>query len=312
MMIFLTGDNHYAIKTEIDRLKGSFIKDHGDAGLEQYSAEDLPLDRLADLTSGGSLFSDKRLLIIRDIGANKELAEQIAQKANEIDSSTTLVLSQAQPDKRTRWYKELQPFAKNLMNLRGPALSRWLIEESDRRGGGLSAVNAAYLIKRVGEDQWRLASELDKLLMHDSQIDTELIDQLVEPASDETIFQLIDLVVGGKVEPALKLYQRLRLGEIDPHQFLGTMAWQLNALFVVKTARTKPAGQIASTAGLSPFVVDRLKPLASQLRMVQIRDMMGLVLEADFDMKQTGIDADQRARLLIAQMGELISSPPPS
>lgn len=307
MITFLTGDNDYAIKAEIDHLKDEFIKMHGSDGLEQYAAKELELNKLPDLISGGSLFSALRLVIVRDIGENKELAEAIAERAKDVDDSTTLVLSQVLPDKRTRWYNALKTQAKTLAQLRGSGLVRWLVDEANNRKSDLMLADARYLITLVGEDQWRLSSELDKLLNSGQTIDQKLIDKLVEPSQEETIFQLTDLVVKGQVEPALALYRRLRLSEIDPHQFIGTLSWQLNALLVVKTNQGQSSSALASKSGLSPFVIDRLKPLARRLTAKQLKESMRLALEADFEMKQTGSDPDQRAKLLIGQLGQVIS-----
>lgn len=307
MITFLTGDNDFAIKAEIDRLKDEFIKANTADGLEQYTAKELELNRVADLISGGSLFSAKRLVIVRDIGDNKELAEALAEQVGRVDDSTTLVISQLKPDKRTRWFGILKAHAKILQSQTGNALVRWLVDSAKSRGLKLSESDARHLITLVGEDQWRLASELDKLASTGQPVSAKLMDELVEPSSEETIFQLIDMVVRGEVEPAIELYDKLRLSEIDPHQFIGTLAWQFNALVVIKTSKDKPSGQIAGASGLSPFVIDRIKPVARKLSAAQLRGSMKLVLEADFEMKHTGIDADQRAKLLIGQLGQAIS-----
>lgn len=307
MIIFLTGENDYAIKSSVDQLRGEFVKTNGVDGLEQYDAVELEINRLPDLISGGSLFSEKRLIIVRDIGANKDLAESIAAQAGSVDETTTLVLTQAQPDKRTRWYKTLQPHAKNLANPRGAQLLDWLMDEAKQRNMKLDRATAKHLITVVGENQWRLSGELDKLNAAGQAISVESIDRLVEPASEETIFQLIDRTVDGRAGEALVMYERLRLGEIDPHQFIGTLSWQLDALSVVKTNQDKPTGQLASASGLSPFVIDRLKTLTRRLTLGQIKNMMNMTLNADYDMKQTGIDVDQRAKLLIAQLGQITS-----
>lgn len=307
MIVFVTGDNDFAIKAEVDRLKDEFIKQNGDVGLEQYDAKELEINRLSDLISGSSLFSSKRLIIIRDIGDNKDLSEALAERADKIDDATDLILVQPKPDKRTRWFNSLKKYANTKTALSGPALLEWLVQTAKARGVELSDSDARYLITLVGEDQWRLSSEVDKLAGTSQPVNKQLMDKLIEPSSEENIFQLVDLVVKGEVGPATELYDKLRLADVDPHQFIGTLGWQLNALVVIKTNPSKTSGQIASSSGLSPYVVDRVRPLANKVSPDDLRDVMKLVLDADFDMKQTGIDADQRAKLLIAQLGQTIS-----
>lgn len=310
MMVFLSGDNDHAIRSELEQIKEKFIKEHGAGRVERYEGEELSVDRLPDLMRGGSLFGAQRLVIIHGARDNKELVEYLAENAGSVDEETTLVLVEPKADKRTSWFKKLAklPGAKLTYQLKGAPLLHWLLSEAKRRGAQLDASIASFLIQRVGEDQWRLSTELDKLLLAGPKIGREQIEELVEPSPSQSVFDLLEDILQGRVHEAYELYDRLRLSEIEPQQFISLLAWQVNAMLIVKSAGARPPSEISAKSGLSPYVVGKSLALVRKLKFADMAKLVDLVIEADSDSKKTGADADRRVKLLIGQINELISS----
>lgn len=308
MLVFLSGDNDYAIRSELDKLKADFLKDNTATAVEQYQGEELTLEQLPDLLRGGSLFNARRLVVVQGASANKELIETLADQAKDVAEETQLVVFEPSADKRTSWYKKLSriPGAKILSALSRGQLLNWLQAETKGRGGSISAKTADFLIERVGEDQWRLSSELDKLLVIDPEITEEQIKAVVEPSPRQTVFDLVEDIFAGRVEAALKLYDRLRASETQPHQFIGLLSWQINAMLIVKSAGQRSVSEIASVSGLSPFVIGKSQRLVRQLTLKDLAKIIDLTISADKEIKQTASDADRRVKLLIAQIGETV------
>lgn len=308
-VILLSGDNDYAIRAELDKMKADFINDNAATAIEQYQGEELTLEQLPDLLRGGSLFSARRLVIIQGASANKDVIEALADQAKEVADDTHLVVVEPHADKRTSWYKKLSrsPGAKIPSVLSRGQLLNWLQAETKQRGGSITAKTADFLIERVGEDQWRLSTELDKLLVLDPEISQAQIEAVVEPSPRQTVFDLVEEIFRGNVEAALKLYERLRASETQPHQFIGLLSWQINAMLIVKSAGRLSVSEIASTSGLSPFVITKSQRLVRQLTLKDLAKIIDLTISADKTIKQTASDADRRVKLLIAQIAQVIS-----
>lgn len=65
MIHFFVGENTYAIATAVSELTASF-----DGEVIKVDGSDISLGDLPSLLMGTTLFSDKRLVVIRDVSSN--------------------------------------------------------------------------------------------------------------------------------------------------------------------------------------------------------------------------------------------------
>jgi DNA polymerase-3 subunit delta len=310
MIILFTGPNGYEIQQELNRLKHDFIDKHDANGLEKHNATDLEPNQLSDLLRGGSLFSSFRFIVIEDISLNKELAEALVSQLKNVPAEITLILIDQKPDKRTGWYKQIQKLGdvriKN--ELSSYEINRWVHDYVKQHAGTIKQSDMTFLIERVGYNQRLLSSELDKLLIKDKTISTESIESLVEPNPRESIFQLLDAVVRGDTKLAHRLYVELRQKDVDAFQFVSMLAWQLHNMLLVKTNIGISKLDLAQQASISPYVIDKTHALVKKISLKQIKQSIELVVEADFQIKQTHVDVDRRAMLLIDKITRSIIS----
>jgi len=305
MITLLMGDNGWAIKQALDKLRREFIKNHGTNGLEQIEAGDLDPNQLASLLQNSTLFSVERMVILRDVDDNKAIVEALPGYLENLAETVHLVIIAAKPDKRTRWYRQSSRIGsvKLFDELNEPALNRWAITRAKELGVQLQPEAARLLISRIGLNQWQVDSELAKLAAYDLNITKRTIELLVEPSPRDSVFDLLDTVVKGQTGRAHEIYDQLRLKDIDAHQFIGMLSWQIHNLLIVKANTKTSPGRLASQAGLAPFVINKTRNLASGLSLVQIKNLIKLTIRADLDIKQTRADVDQRVKLLIDQIG---------
>lgn len=304
MIRLLYGENGFALKQTLDQLKQQFISDNSDSGLEQIEATNIDAKQLESLLGNASLFSQRRMIVLRDVDENKEVADKLPELLDKLHSDIDLVLVAAKPDKRTRWYKSTTRLgqAEAMDELREPQLVDWAITRAKQLDAKLDRMAAKLLVEKVGLNQWQVASELNKLATYSSDITQENIDKLVDQSVRDSVFDLLDAVIRGQSRRAQDLYDQLRLRDIDGHQFVGLMAWQLHNLLVVKTNFKLPVSRLAAQAGLAPFVVDKTRRLTTGLSLQQMKKMVELTIEADGAIKKTRADVDQRIKLLIDQI----------
>ena len=97
MIRIFTGDDRVKAGQEIVKLLG---EDH-----ETIEGADLTTNDLPNIFKGVSLFEDKRRILIRDLLANKQVADRITDY---LDTPHSIILQELKLDKRSALYKALK------------------------------------------------------------------------------------------------------------------------------------------------------------------------------------------------------------
>ena len=291
MIILLTGSNDFGLRQACDTLVAEALSKHGVHSIERIDGESFDAARLPDLVQGTSLFASERLVMVRDPSKNKSLWEAIGDSAEKVSSEVTLALIDSSPDKRTRTYKQLQKHGtvRDFPELNEVELTKWLVTAAKAEGATLDSRTATYLVRQAGTDQWKLWSELQKLIAADPVITRETIDRLIEPSPQASVFDLLDSALQGNNARAMELLGKLKASE-DPYKLFGLLVSQVHTLAVVATAQGKSPDMVAKEAGIHPFVVRKMQPLARSLNYAQLQGIITSVAKADMQMKSTGAD----------------------
>jgi DNA polymerase-3 subunit delta len=281
----LYGPNGYAIKSDVAARVAKFLNEHGSHGLERYDGLEVDDRALPEILQGASLFSAERLVIMGDADKNKPLWNALADWIEKIPAEVHVILTSGQPDKRTKTFKALQKHGevKEYALLKRPELIKWVMERSN---GKVDRSLAGELVDRVGDDQFRLASELDKLLLHD-KVTKDLIADLVEPTPQHSVFELIDAVVNRKQQSAEQLINELRLGE-DPYMFFGMLSKQIHMMAALVSGAN--SGQVTKEFGAHPFVVQKLSSASRSLKWSEVKTIIDTLSKLDEELKTTGIE----------------------
>ncbi|HXE10247.1 MAG TPA: DNA polymerase III subunit delta [Verrucomicrobiae bacterium] len=295
MVITLTGDNTFALYQEFRRLIDGYVAAHGDLGLERLDGDGLTPARIQEALTSPPMLTDKKLVVLREPGTNKQITEQIEQLFSDISESTDVIIVEPKFDKRLTYYKFLkkQSDFREFPMLDPAGLARWLTAVAKERGGSIGAGDARYLVERVGTDQQLLNNELEKLLLYDSAVTHRTIDLLTDATPQSTIFQLLEAAFAGRTKGALRLYAEQRALNVEPPQIIAMFAWQLHVLAVVKTAGDRGADAIAREAKLNPFVVRKTQALARDLSLARLKTLIDELVSIDVRIKRTNTDPDE-------------------
>ena len=286
MITLLTGPNTFAIAEAIRQRIGTF-----DGEVEKLDAAELEPRNLPDLFTGATLFSPNRLIVLRGASANKTVWSALEQWVDRVPEETEILLVETSPDKRTKTYKLLQKHAtiKEFSDLSEAELASWLQVHARTIGVEVQPDALRYLISYVGRDQWRLHSELDKLLLAEKPLTRELIQDIAEPYPEATAFELLDGVFSGSDRRVQELLSLLRERE-DPYQFFGLLSSQVLALFAITSSGSRRPDEIARDMALHPFVVRKLMSVADKLGKKSIERLIDQLAHADERIKTTGVD----------------------
>jgi DNA polymerase-3 subunit delta len=287
MISLIVGENSFENERMLSRIIAEF-----DGEEERIDGETLELKQLPDLLMGVSLFASRRLVIIKNLSVNKTLWNELERWINRISDDIWLVLVESKPDKRSKTFRLLQKTAQvhesklwTERNVR--EVEQWVVNEASKIGFLLNKKSAQKLVAWVGVDQWRLWQALQKLSVFDV-VTPEIIEEVIEPNETENAFQLFEAALRNDEQKVIHMLRVLRKTE-DPYRLFGLLSGQAFQLMTLAVA-TVPEAMVASDLGVHPFVISKLQFFAKRLKKSEAGEIIRIFVEADRDMKGSGID----------------------
>ncbi len=286
MITLITGENAFEVYQAVHALMDEFVGE-----VMQVDGSELELRGLPDLLMGTSLFSTKRLIIIRDLSASKTLWANFVEWLPRVSDDVHLVLVEPKPDKRTLTYKELKKDAKVVDypawgEQDNAKAERWVEDEALRQGISMDKKSIQLIVRRVGTDQWQLFHALEKLAVLE-EINVTVIEQVIDAQPSENVFTLFEMALRGEGTKVIEIVRTLQLSE-EPYRLFALLSGQAFQLAVIFSA--SPADSITKDFGISPFVVSKLANVARHQTKASIRKIIMAFAKADDDMKVSKAD----------------------
>lgn len=290
MIQLIIGNSAYRAEQETARIVSA-----ASATPERLDPDDLDANMLADIMRGASLFSEKRVVVIRGLSERKDLWEKVGEWAPTMSDDTTLVLIEAKPDRRTKAYKSL---AKQATIVQAPSWTErehglaeeWLRKLARERGVKLSPAQVVDMVARVRVpaergmtiDQFQLAHAIDALSLLDEVTD-EAIATVLPTAISDVLFDLVSYAADRDATRVNAALSDLRLSE-DPYRVFSVLAAEWSRLVAVAVA-DGPSESIATELGVHPFIARKLQGVARQFTRQQLHSLTVLASDIDAGMK---------------------------
>ncbi|MCA9335088.1 DNA polymerase III subunit delta [Candidatus Saccharibacteria bacterium] len=287
MITLLLGDNSFEISRALGDIESGF-----DGVAEKVDAESVSLAQLPDLLQGGTLFADKRLVIIRYLSENKDVWDIFGDWLYRVHDDVSLVLVETKIDKRTKTYKDIKKLAdirefKNWGDRDIFIAEKWVADEAKKQGLDLEKKHVNQLVARVGLDQWQLYYSLQKLAALDD-VDSEVINEVIEENPAENVFNLFDAALRSDVRKIHSMINILQRSQ-DPYLTFGLLSGQVYQLAAL-SAGDKSSTDIAGDLGVHPYGLSKLAPHAKKMARSDMRKIVTFFVDADMNMKLTSVD----------------------
>ena len=286
MIYVFFGENEFSKRQKVDEVLGDRIARRRDG-------EELTIGDLRELLTGQTLFGGEEPIIITDLSQNSDVWAVFPEIAGLADE--TVILLETKLDKRTKTYKNLAKNATvqecaSLGERQRPELVKWAIDRTKERGTKLTKKQIETLIDRLGYDQLRLDNLFAQLSLLDEVTD-DLIDQFVPLAKSESVFELLDATIRSDVSSIHRIisYLEMTSGDDGAYQTIGLLASQaMNLLALVLS--DIDTQKVAQDFGVHPYALRQLSPLARQLDKIAALRICRILLQADMQMKTTGVE----------------------
>jgi len=276
---YFIGENSFEIDTAVRALVDSFS-----GTVQRVDGSELLLRDIPDLLMSATLFADRRLIIVKDLSLNKTVWPVFPDWLERLSDDVELVLIDAKPDKRTATYRALKDAVREFpaWTERDTAKAEtWLLKAGE--GLGLDKKTVHHLVQRVGVDQWRLSSALEKLRLVDT-VNLDVIDDVIDSSPSENVFNVFETALKGDAKRLRQMVLTLEL-TADPYQLFALLSSQVFQLAAIHAA--EPNDAPARDFAIHPFVVSKLSSYARALTARDIRLIIKAFADSDADMKRS-------------------------
>jgi len=311
MTLFFYGSNAYALRQQLTTMVEAYRRKAGsDFGLERIDGTSVSVRELSANLAAVPFLATSRLVIVEGAAGNKSAADKLAGVLAGVPESTVAVFVERQPDQRTVGFKALLKADKvvKFEPVTGPRLSVWVKAEAARLGGEIDAAAVRELIDTAGEDQWRLAEEINKLVNFAPKVTAQSVRELVAASVERSIFDLVEAMTAGRTGPALGLYRDL-LSQRESEMYVLTMIqWQLRNLLLASSAPDgmSPA-ELAKEAGLSPYVVGKAMTAAGRMDEARLASAYVAAADCEYDIKTGRMRAEAAVEQLIYRVASEVA-----
>ena len=191
---------------------------------------------------------------------------------------------------------------------KGGQLDGWLRARAKEWQAEITPEACHLLVESVGENTRLLASEIDKLSAYvgaGGKIGVAEVRLLTPIERQLVIFALTDAIARRDRSRALALLHEFLDNGQSEFGIIGLIASQTRALMQVKTLAEMGmrSAQIAQTAGMAPFVVEKNLPLARQFTFAQLEAAHRALLEIDTALKRSRMTAAMALDLFVVSFG---------
>lgn len=286
---FLYGEENYLKKQYKERLTRALIPEGDTMNYAYYEGKGINVGEIIDLAETMPFLGERRLIVIENSGFFKNASPELAEYMKNLPETTYFIFVETELDKRGKLFKAVKDKGRivELAKQDEQTLVRWILGNVKREGKKTTEPAVRYLITKCGTDMENLYREMEKLFCYTldkESIEIADIEEICTTQITNRIFDMVNAVAEKKQKKALDYYYDLLALKEPPMRILYLLARQFRLLMEVKelTANGCDKKEIASKAGLHPFVVGKYQEQARAFSGKMLRE----ILEESVDIEE--------------------------
>jgi DNA polymerase III subunit delta len=298
---FLFGEETYWIDAAVRAFREALVNaETRDFNYDLLQAEETDGESVLRIAASFPLMAERRLVVVKSIQKfSPNDKKRILGYVQAPLSSTCLVLTSAEADRRQSFYAELTALAAAVecKPLYENQAVEWVEKAVRLRNRRIQPEAAALLVQQTGTGLWTLSHEIEKLITFAGEkTDLELSD--VEAVTGFSrrfnTWDFADAVAGRDLDRALAVLRKL-LQERSSGPAL-IMDLHRRVLLLTRVRALLPerggAGAVASALKLKPYFAELYARQARQFTLPELRAANRTLLEADVHIKTGRLDAE--------------------
>lgn len=320
MIIFLYGPDSFRARRFLKEMKEKFIRevDASENSLDIIDGQNIDLKLITEKINTGSLFAQKRMLIIENIFNNKKnsIFKELANYLPKLEDRDDLIIIlkddkiedknlNAETKKLFNFLKK-QKFSQEFKNLSPAGLNNFIKKEAESYQKKISQEVANKLIQQTGGDLWIITQNIKKAALSSNKelIDLETISFYLTDKFTENIFALTDAISNKNKALAVQILEEQYAAGISEEYLIIMLARQFKILLRIKEASTTQTSpdKIATTLKLHPFVVKKGIGQIKNFSITQLKSYFNKIIEFDKKNKSGQGNIKTELMLLIADI----------
>ncbi len=290
------GDEIYIKEIYIEKIR-ELVPDGGFADFNHITIDekDLTFDAIDDALESFPMFSEKKLVIVKNSGIfskpKEEVKEFWASRLKNIPDYVTVLFDETSIDKRSSLYKQIDKLGLSVEfeYLSETDMIAWLEREARNHKKIISKDNARYMVNICDNGLSYVKNELDKLInFSDTEITLTDIDRIVAKSLSIKVFDLTDAIMLKDADKAISIADDLKTVKESAFKILyllsSTFDKMLHSKLMLKEGNTY--NEIAEKTGLRPFLVRKYLDGAKKFSEDYLTDRIIRVAEIDLSIKE--------------------------
>lgn len=301
----LFGEEDYLKNQYKNRLRKAILSEEDTMNFSSFEGRTTDVRKLIDQAETLPFFAEHRMILIEDSGFFKNASPELAEYIPQIPAETILVFVEKDVDKRGKLYKAVQKRGRavELGRQDEKTLQSWVLGMLKKEKRAITRDALTLFLEKAGNDMENIANELEKLLTYTygkEAVEYSDVEDICTVTTESRVFEMIRAVAEKKQKEALDLYYDLLSLKEPPMRILFLIARQFNQMMQIKDLRERGYGasEIASKAGIAPFIVKKSLAQASHFEMDELCRAVKDCVEAEEAVK-TGRLGDSLAVELV-------------
>jgi DNA polymerase-3 subunit delta len=291
----LFGEEYFLVEKIINRIKDQFLL-KAEAELNyfvRYVSEE-GVDAVITLTSGMGLFSEKKLVVLKEVesirqGNLERLSKIFLKKLDNICLILHAQVSNLNQSKLKHFEEKVTTV--NLLPLQAEQLRQFVSDEFKRYGKEITSKGIELLVFLVGNQMSDLmgqANNISQYYADRKQIDSEEVEKIASVFATQNIFEFNRYVGNRDYEKASFILANLLDSGISPQQIISqlirhfSLLWKILGYFRVKITDNDT---LVKELRIYYKYIDEYKKQSKLWTMSDLNNIFKLLYEADFTLK---------------------------
>lgn len=279
-----------------------------------FFKEKLSTDEIFQAATAAPFMSPKKMVIVEGLAENVKAKDwdELTPLWKRVPDETILVLwEDGQPRELDRAFKTMPK--KDIYYYDYPPLSAnevraWLTSQARSKGIKVGPTILDKLLQKVGQDIWRLDSELDKLKSRaaGNEVKPEYIDELVDTRLEDNIFIFCDFLGQRRASQATEVLEKLIRSGFNEIELLSKLIWQLKLILKLRSYMDDNPGANINVAAkelsIHPYAAKKIQAVLNKFDVQELKHIYQQALDLDVGLKSGKVDPRLGLELIVANI----------
>jgi len=279
-----------------------------------FFKEKLSTDEIFQAATAAPFMSPKKMIVVEDLTDYVKAKDwdELTPLWKRVPEETILVLwEDGEPRELEKAFKTMPK--KDVFYYDYPPLSAnevraWLIGQARSKGIKVGPVILDKLLQKIGQDIWRLDSELDKLKSRaaGSEVKPEYIEELVDTRLEDNIFIFCDFLGQRRASQAVEVLEKLLRSGFNEIELLSKLTWQLKIILKLRSYMDDNHGANINTAakdlGIHPYAAKKILTVLNKFDVQELKIVYQKALDLDVGLKSGKVDPRLGLELIIGNI----------